>query len=182
MPVHETISVIPPILRQHAEGAAFLWSQRVRMFHDPAFGEVELGRLDRRLGAHIDGLLASGSAALGEVAARFEDFPEPGEMFAWFAVALLGGGPEDIAAALERAGGHPKCWSGLSGAIAWAGTGYTYAPYATRIAPVAPAATDAPTAKDVARLRARAPPRLDRVQHHLGPDRRHRVDSPSHRD
>lgn len=123
MPVHETISVIPPILRQHAEGAAFLWSQRVRMFHDPAFGEVELGRLDRRLGAHIDGLLASGSAALGEAAARFEDFPEPGEMFAWFLVALLGGGPEDIAAALERAGDHPDCRSGLSGAIAWAGAG-----------------------------------------------------------
>jgi len=39
--------------------------------------------------------------------------------------------------------------------IAWAGTGYTYAPYAASVAPAVPAATDPPTAKDLARLRAR---------------------------
>lgn len=124
MTIPDTISVIPPILRQHAEGAAFLWTQRGRMFHDPAFGETDLGRLDRRLAAHIDGMLASGPAAFAEAEARFDDFPEAGEMFAWAVTALASGSEPALSAALERAGASgPATWRGLSGAVAWAGPG-----------------------------------------------------------
>ncbi len=40
-------------------------------------------------------------------------------------------------------------------AVAWAGTGYAYSPYAADAAPTAAASGDAPSAKDVAGLRAR---------------------------
>jgi len=116
------LPVIPPILRQHAEGAAFLWWQRDGHFDDPAMDETELGRLDRRLSGHVDGLVASGLKARDELAARFEDFPEAGEAFAWAVTGLVAEDGPTLAAALAAVGAAGRdAWRGVLGAVAWAG-------------------------------------------------------------
>ena len=114
--------VIPPVLRQHAEGAAFLWSQRAAYFHEPAISEIELGRLDRRLAAHVAGLLASGDKAIDELQAQLDAFPQRGEAFALFVTALLRGDAVAVGWVLDRAAelGNPVRF-GLCGAVAWAG-------------------------------------------------------------
>lgn len=114
--------VIPPVLRQHAEGAAFLWSRRAAYFHDPAMGEVELGRLDRRLAAHVAGLRASGDEAILELQARFDAFPQGGEAFALLATALLRGDALAVGSVIDQAAELGDAVRlGLSGAIAWVG-------------------------------------------------------------
>lgn len=115
----DTISHIPNILRNHAEGAAFLWTQRSSYMHNPTIGNVELGRLDRRLIAHLAGLTSSGHQSLDELLARFDDFPESGEAFAFLSTAVPGGETNAVEGFLEMADTVPQCWPGLSGAIAW---------------------------------------------------------------
>ena len=113
------IAHIPNILRNHAEGAAFLWTRRAAFMHDPTIGEVELGRVDRRLIAHLAGLNASGDQSLVELQARFDDFPEAGEAFAYLATAIAVGETAAAESFLEVANELPKCWPGLSGAVGW---------------------------------------------------------------
>jgi uncharacterized protein (TIGR02270 family) len=116
------LPVIRPIVQQYTEGAAFLWSRRAALFNAPEMGEIDLGRLDRRLEAHVAGLVASGRAALREAEAQFEDFAEPGEVFVWLVIGLVSGDAMAIGAVLDRAKAlPPQGWRGLSGAIAWAG-------------------------------------------------------------
>ncbi len=120
MNAEDKVSVIPDLLRQHAEGAGFLWWQRAAMFQDPAMGELQLGRADFRVAAHLDFCLASGAHALAEAERRFNDFLDAGEAFCWVALELLRADAFD--ACLERiAGAERTAWRGASGAVAWVG-------------------------------------------------------------
>lgn len=114
-----TISHIPQILRNHAEGAAFLWSRRAQYLNDPTIAEADLGRIDRRLIAHLDGLIASGSQALVELRDRFNDFPEAGEAFAHLKTAIAGQEADSVTELLGIANDLPETWSGLSAAVGW---------------------------------------------------------------
>jgi hypothetical protein len=77
--------VLPDILRQHAEQAAFLWTiyDRAKLFpeENPELDELRLSRLLERLEAHLDGLRVAGSEGLRIAEERFVDYPEPGELF-----------------------------------------------------------------------------------------------------
>ncbi|MDU8912468.1 HEAT repeat domain-containing protein [Aestuariicoccus sp. MJ-SS9] len=118
----EKVPVVPEILRQHVEGAAFLWEQRARMFYDPAMDERQIGRTDFRISAHLDACLASGSKALEEAERRFDDFQDAGETFSWLATSVLGhaAGLDHV---LERiAQAELDALRGASGAIAWVGS------------------------------------------------------------
>lgn len=55
-----TVSVIPLITAQYAEQAAFLWSQRDGAVAAPDPTLADLGALDERLEAHLDGLRIAG--------------------------------------------------------------------------------------------------------------------------
>lgn len=117
----DKLPVIPAILRQHVEGAAFLWSQRSGLFYDPAMGAVHLGRHDLRLRAHLSACMASGQETLHEAERRFADFPKAGEIFAWLTLALSTG-DERVTHILDHAGQtSPIEWRGASGAVAWVG-------------------------------------------------------------
>ncbi len=77
--------VLPHILRQHAEQAAFLWTvyDRARLFPDenPEMDELRIERLLERLEAHLDGLRIAGGDGVKMAEERFKEYPEAGELF-----------------------------------------------------------------------------------------------------
>jgi uncharacterized protein (TIGR02270 family) len=114
-----TLSSIPAIVDQHAEDAAFLWIRRRNEIDGPLLGETDIGRIDQRLDANLEGLMASGRRAWDTAKARFSDYPEAGELFVLGYLALRSGSPKAVADVIELA--LPlgaAAVSGFSGAIA----------------------------------------------------------------
>ncbi|MBB1490603.1 MULTISPECIES: hypothetical protein [unclassified Paracoccus (in: a-proteobacteria)] len=89
--------VLPEILRQHAEQAAFLWTvyDRAMLFpeENPEMDALRIARLLERLEAHLDGLRVAGAEGLRVAEARFAEYPEAGELFV---VRMLQPGAEKV--------------------------------------------------------------------------------------
>ena len=77
--------VLPKIVRQHAEMAAFLWTVYDRhLLHpdeNPDMDAERLARLVERLEAHLDGLWVAGPDGKRIAQERFAEYPEAGELF-----------------------------------------------------------------------------------------------------
>jgi hypothetical protein len=77
--------VLPDIIRQHAEGAAFLWTvYDDALLHpedNPEMDELRISRLLERLDAHIDGLRLANADGRRIARERYAEFPEAGELF-----------------------------------------------------------------------------------------------------
>ena len=56
------MSVIPAVIEQHAEEAAFLWLLRDAAVHAPHYSLKDMADIDERVEAHIDGLRVAGEA------------------------------------------------------------------------------------------------------------------------
>lgn len=113
----KTLAAIPMLVRQHAEDAAFLFTQRARAFHGHSWADEQLGRTDQRIAANIAGLVAAGKTGL-EIAAEYaETVGGAGEVFALAATAFATGAAVDLSIALGLA--TPAGRKGLSGAVAW---------------------------------------------------------------
>jgi len=104
------IPVLPNIVRQHAEQAAFLWAvyDRARLYPDenPEMDELRICRLLERLEAHLDGLRVAGPEGLAIAEARYAEYPEAGELFV---VRMLQPGAERMRVAelnLEKVRGY----------------------------------------------------------------------------
>ncbi|QKC85188.1 hypothetical protein [Mesorhizobium sp. NZP2077] len=115
----QRIATIPSIIEQHVEDAAFLWHRRAREIDGHLMGPFDIGRIDQRLDANLDGLFAAGQAAWDLVTARFADYQEPPELFLLGALAFEWQSAPAIRFALESAGPLGKSGlSALSGAVA----------------------------------------------------------------
>ncbi|MBZ9942456.1 hypothetical protein LB533_15280 [Mesorhizobium sp. BR1-1-13] len=115
----QRIATIATIVTQHVEDAAFLWSRRRREIDGQILGEIDIGRIDQRLDANLEGLFASGEAAWKLAVARFSDYAEPAELFVMGALAFHWGDGTAISATLEAAASIGEGGiQGLSGAIA----------------------------------------------------------------
>jgi uncharacterized protein (TIGR02270 family) len=115
----QRIASIAPIVAQHAGDAAFLWLRRCREIDGPFLDETDIGRIDQRLEANIEGLTAAGEAGWQAARAQFADFKEPGEIFALGVVALRSGESAAIDGALASGAEMGDAGAnGLSGAVA----------------------------------------------------------------
>ncbi|MCA0012059.1 HEAT repeat domain-containing protein [Mesorhizobium sp. B292B1B] len=111
--------IVPDVVRQHAEQAAFFWSQRdTLMEDDPPDLDVVAG-VDRRLEANLDGLRIAGPAAWPFVTAAYEDFPEKGELFLYGWMAIEQNDSRRVADAVEFGRQSQDDARGLVGALAW---------------------------------------------------------------
>lgn len=85
MPAVSAVPILPHILRQHAEQAAFLWTVYDQaLLHpeeNPEMDELRLSRLLERLEAHLDGLRLAGAEGMKLARDRFAEYPEAGELF-----------------------------------------------------------------------------------------------------
>ncbi|MER8433109.1 HEAT repeat domain-containing protein [Mesorhizobium caraganae] len=112
-------SIVPVIVRQHADQAAFFWAQRdTLMMADPPDIPVVVS-VDRRLEGNLDGLRIAGPAAWPFVVAAYEDFPEKGEMFLYAWMAIEQNDSRRLAKAVELGRKSQDDARGLVGALAW---------------------------------------------------------------
>lgn len=111
--------IVPDVVRQHAEQAAFFWAQRdTLMGDDPPDLDVVSG-VDRRLEANLDGLRIAGPAAWPFIVAAYEDFPEKGELFLYGWMAIEQNDGRRVAEAVEFSRQSEDDARGLIGALAW---------------------------------------------------------------
>jgi uncharacterized protein (TIGR02270 family) len=114
----KTQPVIPHIIDQHAEEAAFLWLLRHNAVSAPHYNLKDLAKLDNRVEAHIDGLRISGDYGW-EACCNNLEFKGPGEVFAAGLLALEGNNIDRINKVYQVAEETPETLSGLISAFGW---------------------------------------------------------------
>ncbi|MGI9500765.1 MAG: TIGR02270 family protein, partial [Geminicoccaceae bacterium] len=73
-------AIIPHIVEQHAEEAAFLWLLRATAVKAPHYDLKDLARLDERVEAHIDGLRVAGEPGWTIALSELDRHQEDGEV------------------------------------------------------------------------------------------------------
>ena len=114
-------TIIPHIVEQHAEEAAFLWLLRAAAVKAPHYDLKDLARLDERVEAHIDGLRVAGEPGWEIALAELERHGEAGELFAAGVLALESGDQGKIDRIVEAAEGNAEIAGGLFSAMGWVG-------------------------------------------------------------
>jgi len=79
--------VVHNVVFQHAENAAFLWSQRMDAIHHPAYQFSDLKQLDTRLSANLRGLSVSGPIAC-DIVEQLVAAEEEGALFVLLVLLL----------------------------------------------------------------------------------------------
>ncbi|MBW2739286.1 MAG: TIGR02270 family protein [Deltaproteobacteria bacterium] len=110
--------VIPIVLEQHAEEAAFLWLLRDAAVHEPHYSLSDLAHLDDRIEAHIDGLRIAGDEGW-ELLKETLAWEEAGEVFAAAVLAFETGVEKRIQAVLEAGSDDYELSRGLVSALGW---------------------------------------------------------------
>lgn len=110
--------VVATVVQQHAEESALLSHVRSVLLRAPHVGLLQLGRIDERIAAHLDGLAVAGPAGRALCRAALER-PGAGEVFAAAVLALEsrdGAGFDDL---LALAAALPDAWRGVARALGW---------------------------------------------------------------
>lgn len=114
-----SIATIAAIVDQHAEDAAFLWLRRRREIDGPILDETDIGRIDQRLEANLEGLMAAGKTGWEAAQARFADYAEPGELFVLGTLAMRWSDAKLVTSAIDAGASLGEAGiSSLSAAIA----------------------------------------------------------------
>lgn len=124
--------IVEPVVRAHAEQAAFLWMQRQELQAADPVDPLAVERVTDRLIANLDGLSIAGAAAWPLILGQVEENPGPGELFVAGVMAILQRDEARIAQVLGFAKASPEAEGGLRGALAWlapAQTGYLVRPW-----------------------------------------------------
>ncbi len=78
--MYRIVPIIPVIIEQHVENAAFNWLLRDRAVSEPHYDLTDLTHLDDRIEANIDGLRIAGDEGW-EICREAMEIAEPGEIF-----------------------------------------------------------------------------------------------------
>ena len=116
--MNQAQSIIPHIIDQHAEEAAFLWLLRHNAVYAPHYNLKDLTKLDGRVEAHIDGLRIAGDYGW-EACCHNLEFKERGEVFTAAILALEGNHIDRIYKVYQVAEEAPETLTGLVSAFGW---------------------------------------------------------------
>jgi uncharacterized protein (TIGR02270 family) len=114
----QTQPVIPHIIDQHAEEAAFLWLLRHNAIYAPHYNLKDLAKLDNRVEAHIDGLRIAGDYGW-EACCNNLEFKGAGEVFIAGFLALEGNNSDLINKVYQIVEETPETLTGLVSAFGW---------------------------------------------------------------
>jgi uncharacterized protein (TIGR02270 family) len=110
--------MVREVISQHAEEAADLWSLRNGFVRRPEITLRDLGRLDERIEAHLDGLRIAGYEAR-EVCDEMLPGASGAEVFARFLWAFSTGAGSQIDAVISASEASLNAARGLSSALGW---------------------------------------------------------------
>lgn len=116
--ITKTNPVIPHIIDQHAEEAAFLWLLRDQAVSAPHYSLKDLAKLDNRVEAHIDGLRIAGDLGW-ETAQNNLTAKEPGEVFVAGVLALEETKIERLNVLYQTVEQAPETVRGFISAFGW---------------------------------------------------------------
>ncbi|MCE9529814.1 MAG: TIGR02270 family protein [Planctomycetes bacterium] len=113
------MSVIPTVIDQHAEEAAFLWHLRDQAVRAPNYSLVDIRRLDNRVEAHLDGLRVAGSEGWNIAWKAAQEKAEPGELFTVGVLAFESGERERTEHVLKLVVTKPALGRAVASALGW---------------------------------------------------------------
>lgn len=116
--VKHTMPIIPVIIEQHAEEAAFNWLLRDYAVSEPHYNLADLAYLDDRIEANIDGLRIAGDAGW-EICTEAMVIEEPGEIFTAGVLAFESRVPKRMDALLAAVEGDVELQRALCSALGW---------------------------------------------------------------
>jgi uncharacterized protein (TIGR02270 family) len=110
--------IVQPVAQQHADDAAFLAMQRLRLLEGPEPRLEQLLRLDRRLAANLDGLRLAGEDGRALTDAALVT-PSSGAVFAVAAERLQARDTRRLELLLALVESVPETYEGLLAAFTW---------------------------------------------------------------
>lgn len=110
--------IIPNVVEQHAEEAAFLWLLRDAAVSQPHYKLKDLAHLDDRVEAHIDGLRIAGDEGW-QICREALASEEPGEVFTAAVLAFEGDDGRRVDDVISVVQDAPENWRALVSAIGW---------------------------------------------------------------
>lgn len=116
--MNQALPVIPHIIDQHAEEAAFLWQLRNNAVNAPHYDLNDLIKLDNRVAAHLDGLAIAGNYGIGVCEATLEN-PGPNEVFVSAVRAIEEKNIQWLDHLFALVNAEPKLFIGLLSAFNW---------------------------------------------------------------
>jgi len=111
-------AVIPLVIEQHAEEAAFLWILRDVAAEAPHYRLKDLAKLEGRIEAHLDGLRIAGEAGW-RLCEKALGVGEAGEAFAAGVLALESRDQRHLGKVFEAVEHSPEAVRGLVSAFGW---------------------------------------------------------------
>lgn len=118
-PTKENMAIIPIIIEQHAENAAFNWLLRDRAVSEPHYDLADLADLDERVEANIDGLRIAGDDGWEICRAAMELTEEAGEVFTAGVIAFESKNPDRMDALLAVVEQEKALQRALASALGW---------------------------------------------------------------
>lgn len=112
------MQIIPDIVEQHAEEAAFNWLLRDSAVSEPHYDLADLAHLDDRIEANIDGLRIAGDAGW-DVCRESMEIGDPGEIFTAGVLAFESQVPKYMDALLATVEGDVELQRALCSALGW---------------------------------------------------------------
>jgi uncharacterized protein (TIGR02270 family) len=119
MQAGSAVRIIPHIVEQHAEEAAFLWLLRDAAVDAPHYDLKDLARLDERVEAHIDGLRVAAEPGWEIALAQLDQHQEASELFAAGVLALESQDQARIDQVIAVVEAVPEATRGLISALGW---------------------------------------------------------------
>lgn len=111
--------ILPLVVAQHAEEAAFLWLVRDVSVNAPHYKPWERSKLDDRVEAHIDGLRVAGDEGWKLAWQQAEELAGPGELFAVGVLAFESGDAKKIEQVLTLAITKPELSRAVASSLGW---------------------------------------------------------------
>ncbi len=108
---------VRPLIEDHAIEAAFLWATRDDATHSPAYDLFDLGELDGRIAAHLDGLRIAEQVGADVAFELLEEAMEPGEAFVAATLVLERGDAKGFARVLDLVEADPALWRAMPSAV-----------------------------------------------------------------